>query len=116
MYTIINSVFSTLITCNEAPYLSNAMENSDEAVKVVSFQSVISLVFTMAAAIVVPQLISTIGTTKEGWSIIAIMLVVPFTLIGLLRFAFIKEVRSTTGSGREKVNLKAEIGYLFKNK
>ncbi|MDO4339610.1 MAG: MFS transporter [Eubacteriales bacterium] len=116
MYTIINSVFSTLITCNEAPYLSNAIDDTRKGVDIVSFSSVVSLIFSLIAAVATPQLIATYGTTKEGWRIIALMLVVPFTIIGMLRFIFIKEIRAPKRNEGEKTNLKEDLILLVKNK
>lgn len=116
MYTMVNSVFSTLTSCNEAPYVSNALETSENCVDLVSFTSIISLIFTVAASILVPQLMATLGQTKKGWTWLALVLVVPVTIIGLLRFLFIKEVRVTEKVKEEKVSIKGEIGLLFKNK
>ncbi|MCD8119601.1 MAG: MFS transporter [Lachnospiraceae bacterium] len=120
MYTMVNSVFSTLVSCNEAPYLSNAVEKSEDCVSVTSFGSIISLIATMIAAIVIPQLISTMGTTKEGWSKLSFIIVIPSVLVGLIRFLTIKEIRTTT----QNTSMKAEqtgsslenIKYFFKNK
>lgn len=117
MYTLVNSVFSTLTSCNDAPYLSNALERSEDSVHVVAFGSLVSLFFTVIAAILVPQMIKTIGVTKEGWSLISIVLIVPTVAVGLIRFLTIKEIRvsSVTKKG-EKRNLTEDLRCFAKNK
>lgn len=116
MYTMVNSVFSTLINCNEAPYLSNALKNSEESVNVVSFAAIISLIFTIVSAVLIPQLIANIGTTREGWSKISLMLAIPMTIVGLIRFVCIKEIRSVKKEAGEKGQLLNELKLLAKNK
>lgn len=116
IYTMTNSVFLTLVQCNEAPYLSNSINDTRNSVDVVSFSSVISLAATLIASIVIPQLISDMGTSREGWRLISIALMVPFTLIGLIRFAFIKEIREMKIPKGEKMNLLQDVKLLLSNK
>ncbi|MCD8123772.1 MAG: MFS transporter [Lachnospiraceae bacterium] len=120
MYTMVNSVFSTLVSCNEAPYLSNAVEKSEDCVSVTSFGAIISLFATLIAAIIIPQLISTMGTTKAGWSKLSFIIVIPSVLVGLIRFLTIREIRTTTQDTAVKAeqsgNSLENIKYFFKNK
>ncbi len=118
VYVILFAVFYTMIQCNEAPYLSNALEDTKDSVKVVSFSSVCSLIFTIVLGVVVPQLITAMGTTREGWSRIAMLLCIPGIFIGLLRFFTIREVRNvkTGGTGTEKRKLKDDLLLLLRNK
>lgn len=58
-YSMINSVFMTLLGCSEPVYLSNALDDSQQSVSVLAFTGFISLVFTMAASILMPQMVKT---------------------------------------------------------
>ena len=118
VYVILFAVFYTMIQCNEAPYLANTVMDPNERVQIVSFGSAISMLFTIIMSAIVPQLISSMGTTRAGWSKITIMLTVPAVLIGLIRFFTIKEVRTTTAEKKEteKRNLAEDIKLLLGNK
>lgn len=116
MYTLVHSVFSTLISCNEAPYLSNVLSNTADSVKLVSVASIVSMIASIGSAIAIPQMISSIGTTKAGWTTISLILAIPMILVGIMRFIFIREVRLTEKSEEEKMNLKTDLKYLIHNK
>lgn len=116
MYSLINSVFLTLLNCSEAVYLSNALERSEQSVTVAAVTGFISLVFTMAAAMILPQLVATIGTTREGWRIISLVMAVPFTLLGLIRFFVIKERHVEDKALSQKITVKSMFILLKQNK
>jgi GPH family glycoside/pentoside/hexuronide:cation symporter len=116
MYSIVNAIFVTFLNCNEMVYLSNALEDHSQAVPISSIGGMVSLVFTMAAAMLIPQLIDTIGKTREGWTQIALILAVPSTLIGLIRFFFIKELKDSNVTAAQKLSIKELAWLLFHNK
>jgi sugar (glycoside-pentoside-hexuronide) transporter len=115
-YSMINSVFMTLISCSDPVYLSNALDDSRQSVSILAFAGFISLIFTMAASIILPQMIKTMGTTREGWIRLSLILAVPFTLLSLVRIFVIKEKRSVGKASAEKITLKDMIKLLFSNK
>lgn len=53
---------------------------------------------------------------KEGWRFIAIALAIPFTVLGLIRFARIKEIKKSEQLKSEKLSVKDEVRLLLKNK
>lgn len=116
MYTITISVFQTLTACNEAPYMSNALTDKSHAVTLISVSSIISMFFTIAVSMVLPQLIVQIGTDRSGWSRIAIMLAVPCTIVGLVRFFVVKEVAASSLGATPKTSVKELLHLLFHNK
>ena len=116
VYTLLNSVFGTMVTCNDAPYLANSLNDTADSPKVISFAATVSMIFTIIAAVAVPQLVSTYATTKEGWRMLSCALAVPMVLVGLVRFMTIKEVRSVTQPEDGKINLKEDLKLLFGNK
>ena len=113
-YTMVNSVFLTLTQCSESVYLANSLENSSQSVLILSVGNLVSMVFTMACTIVVPQLIKTIGTTREGWRVIVLAIGIPFALVGLVRFFFVKEIRADNTT--DKIRVKDMLYLLGYNK
>ena len=113
-YTMINSVFLTLTQCSESVYLANSLENSSQSVLVLSVGNLVSMVFTMAGSIIVPQLIKTIGTTREGWHIIALAIGIPFAIVGIIRFFVVKEIR--VSGTVNKITVKEMLQLLGHNK
>ncbi|MDR1642169.1 MAG: MFS transporter [Clostridiales bacterium] len=116
MYSIINSVFMTLLNCNEAVYLSNALEDKSKSVSILAVTGIISLVFTIAANIMVPQLINGMDESGMTWTGISLMLAIPFTLIGIIRFLVIKEVKKSEQSSSQKLKVKELLYLLAHNK
>ncbi|MDO4622140.1 MAG: glycoside-pentoside-hexuronide (GPH):cation symporter [Eubacteriales bacterium] len=115
-YTMINSVFLTFLNCNEPVYLSNAIDDSSQSVTILSITGFVSMIATMAASMILPQYVQTIGATKEGWRIMAIAMAIPFTLLGLLRFATVKEKKRNAVAVTEKITLKQMVKTLLSNK
>jgi len=116
MYSIINAVFVTLLNCNEAVYLSNALEDRSKSVTVVAVAGLISLVITIIANIMIPQMIENMDQSGGSWTGIALTLAIPFTLIGLIRFAVIKEIRKSDASASQKIPVKDLLYLLAHNK
>ncbi|MGN1141017.1 MAG: MFS transporter [Oliverpabstia sp.] len=116
MYTLANSIFLTLLTTCEAVYLRNALEDQEKNVSIYAFSGFISLIFTMVAAMILPRMVDTMGTTRQGWTKIALILAIPFTIVGLIRFFVVKERADAIGSAQSKISLKEMISALGKNK
>lgn len=117
IYSLLNSVFMTFLNCSSPVYLANVLKNPEHSVTVGAVTGFVSLIFTMIASMALPPIIATIGTTRKGWSIIALVLAVPFTLIGLIRFTFIKERhQNQSGMEKEKLTLKDMLSCLTQNK
>ncbi len=114
-YSMINSVFMTLLNCSDPVYLSNSLEDSQQSVSVLAFTGFISLVFTMVASMILPQLVKTMGTTREGWIQMSLVLAVPFTLLSLVRILVIKE-KKNVGAVAEKISVKNMFQLLIHNK
>lgn len=115
MYTLINSVFYTMLCCAEPVYMANAIEDSSQGILLQSIGSMISLIFIMGASIIMPQYIANF-TTRAEWFRLSVILAVPFTLIGLIRFAVVKEVRVSDAKASQNFNLKTMFETLKQNK
>ncbi|MCM1122432.1 MAG: glycoside-pentoside-hexuronide (GPH):cation symporter [Eubacterium sp.] len=115
-YSLINSVFMTFLNCNESVYLANVLENPEHSVTIGAVTGFVSLIFTMVASMLLPQMVATMGTTRKGWLMISLILAVPFTLLGLVRFTMVKERHQTAAVAREKLTLKDMLSCLAQNK
>lgn len=115
MYTLVFSIFTTLRGAANTPYTIRAFSNNQALItKVASYGGII----TMAGAIVInmlfPIVMSKLATSAGGWVTTVAIFMVPLTLIGVLRFIFIKEDPSVdAGQQHQKVSLK-EIFTMFK--
>lgn len=116
MYSMMNSVFLTLMNCGGPVYLANALEDKEQSVSILAFTGFISLVFTMASSILLPQMVSTMGTTREGWMKMSMLLAIPFTLLGLVRFFVVKERQDVQQNTAKKIGIKDMIHLLLQNK
>lgn len=115
MYSLVNSVFMTLLNCCDSVYLANALEDQSQSVSIYAFTGFISLVFTMVTSMIMPQLVATMGTTRSGWGRIALIVAVPCTLIGIIRFLVVKERNDITQTAGT-VTLKDMFSLLKQNK
>lgn len=117
MYTICNSVFLTLVSCGGPVYLANSLKNPEHSVSVLSFNGIITMVFSMVAAVVMPQIVKFFCISRTDWAIVSIVLAIPCTLVGLIRFFVIKERENiASASTYEKITFKDMAGLLFHNK
>lgn len=115
-YSMINSVFMTLLGCSEPVYLANALEDSRQSVSILAFTGFISLFFTMAASMLLPQLVKTMGAARSGWIQMSLILAVPFTLLALVRVLVIKEKKNSAQGAAQKISIKEMLRLLAGNK
>lgn len=115
MYTMVNSVFLTLLLCAEPVYLANSLEEPSQNVSILAFAGFISLVFTMVASIILPQLVTAMGDTRGGWIKLALIMGVPCTLVGMIRFLVVKE-RADVAGASEAIKVRDMLGLLKQNK
>lgn len=120
MYTLINSICATFLNGGDAVYLARSVRSEKNRVSVMSFNGGIIMLFSIGFSMLLPQLIAGIGSTKIGWTVIAATIGIPMAIIGMLRFAFVKEVVHTepakTGEAEQTVPLKTGLSCIMKNK
>lgn len=120
MYTLINSICATFLNGGDAVYLARSVRSEKNRVSVMSFNGGIIMLFIIVFSMFLPQLIAGIGSTKAGWTVIAVAIGIPMAIIGMLRFAFVKEVVHTepvkTGETEQTVPLKTGLSCIMKNK
>lgn len=96
MYTMINSIFLTLLNCSEPVYMANVVVDSNDSVSLSSINGVASLSIGVVAGVVLPQMIKTMGTTRAGWRKIGWIIALVSIVIGSIRFFVVKETKRTT--------------------
>ena len=116
MYTLINSGFLTLLNCAEPVYMSNAIEDPGDSVTLSSLCGLIGMVVSVAAGVVIPQLIKNLADTPNGWLKISAMVAVPCTLIGMIRFLMVKEKQYAEKKVDHQVTLKDMFQAITGNK
>lgn len=116
LYTIVNSVFATFLNATDAVYMSRAITSVEGQTKVLSLSAPIGMVCCAAVSIAMPILIAMFGSQPGGWTKISLVFAVPFGIIGLGRFLFLKEVKQDDTRTAEKVSMKVLWDNLKGNK
>lgn len=116
IYFIIFSVFQTLYSCANTVYLSRAVEGRDLQVTVNTVATMLTTFAALIWAIVMPQLIASMGTDQAAWSRMAWMLAIPCAVLSVLRAPFIKEKHNSSVAPAQKINIKSGVRLLFSNK
>ncbi|MFV0361924.1 MAG: MFS transporter [Suipraeoptans sp.] len=116
MYTLNVSVFTTMLTGCESVYLSNVVEKSEQSVSILSVTGIVSMIITIIASMIFPQLIAAAGTDKAAWTKFAIVIAIPMTVFGLIRFMVVKERHSSDAKASQKFTLKEMLSLLRQNK
>jgi len=123
MYVMINAISLTALGAIDSVYLARAFTKDQDRTNVVSITGIIVMVVSIAFSTVFPQFMnSAAGTTKSGWVQMAIMLAIPLSLIGILRFLLVKEVVQDDLAAEDKpvkkndMSMGESIKLLSKNK
>ncbi len=118
MYTLVFSVFSSLRTAGNIPYTIRAFSNNQTLLtKVASYGGMVTMMGSIAVSTTFPIIMSKLATSSGGWMATVAIFMVPLTLIGLLRFIFIKEDPSVdAGQQYQKVEFKDIFTMFRKNK
>ena len=91
MYTLVFSVFSTLLNAAETPYIIRAFGSNENVTKVASYGGLIVTFGSMIVSISFPIFMGTIATGVSGWRKLMLMYSVPLLVLGMTRFFFVKE-------------------------
>lgn len=123
LYVLINAVCTTALGAADAVYMARTFTTENNRLKAMSVNGVVVMFISIIFNIMTPLLINSVGATKSGWTVLAISLAVPLSLIGILRFIFCKEIETSedmpgteTGKKIDDTLFKDKIGALAKNK
>lgn len=115
MYLLINAVCITFLNASEAVFLSRSAKDESLMAKTLSFAGIASMIFPAIVSIILPILMANWGNQPGGWTKIMLVFGVPFTIIGICRFLFVKEL-PVEGDTEVKITLKESLHALSKNK
>lgn len=116
-YTLVFSVFSTLLNAAETPYIVRAFKTPIAVTKVSAYGGVIVTLGSMIISVSFPILVGMMGNSAAGWRKLMAMYAIPLALLGLLRFLFVKEASDVNEeSQEEKVGMKDILHVITSNK
>ena len=117
MYTFLFGVFNTFRTSANVPYLIRAFHNDRALIGKVSSYG--GFVTTMGAAVITmtfPKLMAKLATSSGGWATLILIYMIPLTVLGVLRFLFVKEDPEVDAQQvRDKVSFKDLWALIRKN-
>ena len=92
MYTFVFGVFNTFRTSANVPYLIRAFDNNRTLIgKVSSYGGIVTTMGSMVVSLTFPKLMAKLATAEGGWTTLILIYMIPLTVLGLLRFIFVKE-------------------------
>ncbi|MCD8362058.1 MAG: MFS transporter [Lachnospiraceae bacterium] len=116
-YTLVFSVFSTLLNAAETPYIVRAFKTPLAVTKVSAYGGVIVTLGSMVVSVSFPIFVGTMGTSAAGWRRLMAMYAIPLVCIGLLRFFFVKEEADVNETAKEeRVGIKDILQVVTSNR
>jgi len=92
MYTFVFGVFNTFRTSANVPYLIRAFDNNRTLIgKVSSYGGIVTTMGSMVVSLTFPKLMAKLATSSGGWTTLILIYMIPLTILGVLRFIFVKE-------------------------
>lgn len=118
MYTFTFSIFATMRNAAMTPYTIRHFSNNPILIrKVASYGGIITMAGSMAINMIFPILMARLATSASGWTAVVAIIMIPATVIGILRFFLCKEDPSVDGTSRqEPVRLNEIFLMLRRNK
>lgn len=116
-YTVAQSICLTFLNANGTVYMVRAFANKNHYVTLSSIGGLITMIGIIIFNIIFPQLTAKVQYDAAGWSRLMLFLAVPMTIIGLMRFLFVKETVNVDASvGTGHITLKDILTVCKKNK
>ncbi|WP_161979675.1 MFS transporter [Streptococcus sp. S784/96/1] len=114
MYTLVNSVFQTLLYAAQQPYTIRAWGSRERIIKVASYGGIISTFGSVAVSVSFPIFMRKLSVATTGWTRLVTTYAVALAFIGILRFVFVKEDAVPAGQ-TPKLDMKQIFTMLRKN-
>ena len=117
MYTFVFGVFNTFRTSANVPYLIRAFDNNRTLIgKVSSYGGIVTTMGSMVVSLTFPKLMAKLATSSGGWTTLILIYMIPLTVLGVLRFLFVKENPAIDAQQvKNKVDLKDIWAMIRKN-
>ena len=118
MYTLVWSIFSTMLNAAETTYIIRAFHSKDAITKVSAYGGIIVTVGCMVVSVTLPMVIASVATTLSGWRLMILMYGIPLLILGMVRFFVVKEEKGDEGDGEkeERVRVKDILKVLVSNR
>ncbi|GHV82447.1 hypothetical protein AGMMS49991_10050 [Spirochaetia bacterium] len=117
MYSMAMSISYTSLMASANSYMKRSLSGSERQGKVMAGSGAVIMFFGAASSIMLPQLMSRWGTLPGGWTRIALVYGIPMTVLGMLRFFFIKEnVKDIEEDKQNPIGVIEGIKLMFSNK
>jgi len=105
-YVLLTAVFMPLFNANNPLYTVRVFPRRELYSDLSAKSGLVSVVAGIFITVGMPMAINLAGKDPARWSLVAICIAIPATLVGLIRFWMFKEPRGATSSGLEPVKLK----------
>ena len=117
MYTFLFGVFNTARTSANVPYLIRAFDNNRTLIgKVSSYGGFVTTMGSMVVSLTFPKVMANLASAPGGWTKLILIYMIPLTVLGLLRFVFVKENPDVDAHQvKDKVNFKDIWAMIRKN-
>ncbi len=117
MYTLVFSVFTTLRSAANIPYTIRAFSNNQKVItKVASYGGIITMSAAIGISVAFPIVMGKLATSAAGWTKTIAIFAIPLTVIGIIRFIFLKEDPAVDAGNQQKISLKEILEMLKVNK
>ena len=115
MYTFLFGVFNTFRTSANVPYPIRAFDNNRTLIgKVSSYGGFVTTMGSMVVSLTFPKMMAKLASSDGGWTTLILIYMIPLTLLGVLRFVFVKENPDVDAKQiKNKVNFK-DIWLMIK--
>jgi Na+/melibiose symporter-like transporter len=112
-YTLVQSIFATLLNANQTPYIIRAFGSRETVTKVYSFGGIVSTLGAAVVSITFPMLMAKMAVNPAGLKSLIAIYAIPLALIGILRFILVKErFNMDAASSMEKIKIKQLLSVL----
>lgn len=92
MYSLVMSVFQTMIAAGGNPYTIRAFANTRVIVKLQSYGGVVGTLLSSIVSISFPMVMGKLATSPKGWTTMIAIYAIPLMFFGLIRFFCVKEI------------------------
>ncbi len=118
MYVLVNAICVTMLGAVDSVYMARAFTTDNNRMKAMSVNGSVVMIFAIVFNILFPQLLDALGGTKGGWTKMMLLIGVPLTFIGILRFLLVKEIVIDEAvadvEGKTAAKQDVSLGKMFK--
>lgn len=121
MYVLVYSIFGTMLSACQTPYLVRAFNGNRKLVtKVAAFGGIVSMFGSIAISMTFPRLYNSWivvgGGGAAAWRKLILIYAVPMALLGIIRFILVKEDPEVdAGQSAQKLDIKDALTMLKTN-